>query len=710
MTHRTPTSRGRTITTRALLLTLGLALPAGSAATAAVGDAPVEPTASMHSEALIEQSAIPLVSAPSVDLRAVAQEDEQRRLAGLAPRYAIPNRVFITPANEGRWEALDHRTDVWRLRIAAAGAVSLNLGFNRYRMPEGGQLLLHSADNGEAVRPFTSRDNAAHGELWTPVVHSDEIVLELTLPAAVRDELILELTSINVGYRGFDELVGGSRSGSCNVDVVCPEGDDWRADIPSVAAISTGGGLFCSGFMVNNATADASPYFMTAYHCGISSGNAASLVVYWNYETSTCGGFPDGQLTDFQTGSFFRSRYSPSDFVLVLLDEDPDPTWGITFAGWDRSGVDANWAVAIHHPSVDEKRISFEYDPTSTTSYLGSSVPGDSTHVRVTDWDLGTTEGGSSGSPLFNQDHRVIGQLHGGFASCTSQTSDWYGKFSVSWTGGGSAATRLSDWLDPQGSGAMTVDTLGGTGCSVNADCDDGLFCTGFEGCVKGRCKQGPPPCDSDICDESNDECPTVCGDGICEAGEDCINCSNDCISGTSSGASCGNGVCETANGEDCENCPTDCNGKTNGKPASRFCCGAGTTCSDDRCTEGDYSCAELPVSGGSYCCGDDTCAGDEDIANCAIDCDLCGNGLCEPNEDSCSCSVDCGSPVASENPDSTCLDGIDNDCDNFTDCSDADCDSDPGCTCVAAGDACTQNGDCCTNKCRGPRNNRTCR
>ncbi|MEK5756905.1 PKD domain-containing protein, partial [Acinetobacter variabilis] len=30
-----------------------------------------------------------------------------------------------------------------------------------------------------------------------------------------------------------------------------------------------------------------------------------------------------------------------------------------------------------------------------------------------------------------------------------------------SWTGGGTAATRLSDWLDSAGTGAQFVDTLG---------------------------------------------------------------------------------------------------------------------------------------------------------------------------------------------------------------------------------------------------------
>jgi hypothetical protein len=205
---------------------------------------------------------------------------------------------------------------------------------------------------------------------------------------------------------------------------------------------------------------------MTAQHCGINSGNAGSLVVYWNYENSWCrppgspesGGAGDGTLSDFQSGSFFRTSNSSSDFTLVELDDDPNPDHNVGFAGWDATGADAQWAVGIHHPNTDEKRISFEYDPTTTTSYLGNSVPGNGTHVRVTDWDLGTTEPGSSGSPLFNQDHRAIGQLHGGYASCTSQTSDWYGKFSYSWTHG------LSSWLDPGNTGLLVTDTISGYG------------------------------------------------------------------------------------------------------------------------------------------------------------------------------------------------------------------------------------------------------
>ena len=342
-------------------------------------------------------------------------------------------------------------------------------------------------------------------------MRSDDIVVEVTIPAAARGQLALELTSINVGYRGFGGAAGGEadfRSGSCNVDVVCPQGDLWREEIPAIGVISTGGSTFCTGSMINNTAQDKTPYFLTANHC-ITSSDAPSLVVYWNFETSTCGGTPDGVLSDFQSGSFFRASYSTSDFILVELDQDPDPAWGVTFAGWDRSGDDATSAVAIHHPNTDEKRISFENQATSTTTYFGNSVPGDGTHVRITQWDEGTTEPGSSGSPLFNQNHQIIGQLHGGYASCSSATSDWYGKFAVSWNGGGGSSSRLSDWLDPGDTGAASVDTLGPgpVSCSEHSECDDGAFCTGVETCVELICEPGSDPCPGQVCNESSDRC-----------------------------------------------------------------------------------------------------------------------------------------------------------------------------------------------------------
>ena len=112
-----------------------------------------------------------------------------------------------------------------------------------------------------------------------------------------------------------------------------------------------------------------------------------------------------------------------------------------------------------------------------------------------------------------------------------------------------------------------------------NANCPaDGLFCNGTEFCdaVSDCSSTGDPCTGGETCNEGTDTCdPPVCdNDGTCESGEDCNNCPNDCFTG--SGVECGNGVCEAADGEDCVGCPADCDGKQNGNPNGRYCCGNG--------------------------------------------------------------------------------------------------------------------------------------
>jgi V8-like Glu-specific endopeptidase len=404
--------------------------------------------------------ALDTIAVPPVDVGWLQADDAVREALGEPPRFADTWEVFITPGTHGTWEALDEKTQLWHLRITSTGALSLNLGFTRYSLPHNAKLFVYATDFSDVLGPYTEADNAAHNQLWTPVVLADDIVVELTVPSESVDDVQLELTAINHGYRFFGEPLA-TRAGSCNVDVICPEGDPWRAEIRAVGVISTGGSTFCTGFMVNNTAENQTPYFMTANHCGITSSNAASLVVYWNFESPVCGQQGGGSLSQNQTGSFWRAGSSSyADFTLVELDSAPNPAHHVTFAGWNKGGAEATTAVAIHHPNTDEKSISFEFQSTQTTSYLGTSVPGDGTHHRVIDWDIGTTEPGSSGSPLFNQDHQVIGQLHGGYAACGNDLSDWYGKFARSWTGGGTNTTRLSNWLDAGGTGATFVDTL----------------------------------------------------------------------------------------------------------------------------------------------------------------------------------------------------------------------------------------------------------
>ncbi len=398
---------------------------------------------------------------------------------GAPLRFAEALPVKITPSSHGRWESRGGRAR-WVFRIEAPGARNLNLGFSRFLLPRSARLELRVGDELQ-VRPFTAADNDAHGELWTPVVAGAELELLLEVTQEERSQVQLQLASINRGFRplsfaaGYWKIGNSAPEGNCHIDVVCsatesgvgPALDQYRDQIKAAGVYTLNGEDTCSGSAVNNARNDGTPYFMTADHCGVRSSNAASMVVYWNHENASCrtpgsgqnGGDGNGPINNFNSGAAVRATYSASDMTLVELDDPIDSDHEVFLAGWSRTGT-PEMAVSVHFPNTSEKRISFDFDPLrSTNDYSTGSNP-NGTHWMVIDWDHGSTEGGSSGSPIYDQNGRMVGQLSGGDAACGNDEADWYGKFSRGWDGGGAPGSRLRDWLDPDESGSLTLDGI----------------------------------------------------------------------------------------------------------------------------------------------------------------------------------------------------------------------------------------------------------
>jgi hypothetical protein len=403
---------------------------------------------------------------PRIDVETLLAEDAERDSSRVpvAPRFAKTIDVAYTPDNSGTWETLDDGSRLWRLRISSPGALSLSLGLRRFKLPAGSAFWVHAADGSGVQGPYTTADTNALGEIWTAVVLGDEIVGELHVPAKLEAEI--EISSVNHGYRFFGEgeRAVASRQGNCNIDVICREGDDWRREIRSIARITFSDGVFlysCTGQLLNNTTQDHTPYLLTAGHCVTNHDEASTLVAYWNYESTVCGALSGGTLTQNQSGATFRSSWwevedgsyvGGSDFTLLEFDREPDPTFNVYYAGWDARDYVPDATVTIHQPGGDEKAISSDNDPPTVTSRFEDSSPGDGLYLRVGDWDTGTTEGGSSGSCLFDQaTRRCIGTLSGGAAACGNDLPDWYGRMHAHWTGGGTPGTRLMDWLDPTG-------------------------------------------------------------------------------------------------------------------------------------------------------------------------------------------------------------------------------------------------------------------
>jgi subtilisin-like proprotein convertase family protein len=419
-------------------------------------------------------SATPLYELPQLDNDALRAKEMAQRKPGRANHFAATMNVDISPKTHGQIERLSDGSLRWSLRIRSAGALSLNLGFDKFTMPDGGMLRIYDQGLHKKLGPFTPADNDEHESLWTPVVLGDELVLEVTIPADQWEALGLHLKSVNHDFMGFGQQL---LSGSCNVDVICgaadgyPLIDNYRDIIQSVGMYSLNGNLACTGFLVNSTEQNCTPLFMTAFHCGLDAGNDQTLVTYWNFNNSTCrepgsaasGGNGDGVLTDFNTGSVLLADGAATDFTLVQLDDDVTASANAYFAGWDASGIAADSTICVHHPNNDEKRITFGYTAPTLDPYTGN----DNTHWHPV-WDLGVTEPGSSGSPLFSNNHQIIGQLHGGPSSCTAaDKSDFYGALHLSFVGDGTAAGSLSSWLDPTTLGVATLNGRSAQQCAL---------------------------------------------------------------------------------------------------------------------------------------------------------------------------------------------------------------------------------------------------
>ncbi len=397
-------------------------------------------------------------------------------------RYAIMHKVAVNALASdkyaiGRWTDVDAEYVLWRARIDAPGAVSIDLALKPFHLPEGAEVWLTDAKAQVLRGPYTAADNPKSREFWTPYVPGDIAYLEVLVPKARRDELELQIHSVQQAYRHIESGTSPfAKSGTCNVDSVCPQGDNHRSQINAVGRYSINGGL-CTGQLINNTAQDRKRYFISASHCfndqtGVGDQSAANtIVVYWKYESPTCravGSSGNGSVVPVSVsitqtgGATLRSTNRDSDTTLVELNtaipQGADPFW----YGWDRTtNVSPNGTV-VHHPQGHEKRISFENEPlVESNVQLNANAVLGSRHWRINDWDVGTTEQGSSGSGLMNAQKRLIGVLSGGSAACGNNLEDFFGRLNFAWEGGGPGSSNVRTWLDPGNTGATALDGTG---------------------------------------------------------------------------------------------------------------------------------------------------------------------------------------------------------------------------------------------------------
>ncbi len=498
---------------------------------------------------------VPVLTVDSIDYASLLADDIERETLGLPLRFAQTNQTMITPSSHGVWERLPQNKMRWTFRVSCDNARSINLGFEKYEMPLSGSMVIMNSTADFQIRPFTAEDNKDHGELWTPIIPYPEAVIEITIDRAEQKQVCrnIALTSVNAGYRGFRNEADRGVSESCNIDVLCSQGDAWWSEIPSVGMYTLNGWSTCSGAMINNTAQDETPYFLTANHCGVTSSTDATIVVYWNFQNSYCrtpgssdsGGVGNGSYSQFTSGSTMRATRTYTDFTLTELSSVPNTSWGITYSGWSRSTNTGGVGAGIHHPETQEKRISFPDYSVASGEYWNVN------------WADGRTAQGSSGSPLYDSNHRIVGQLCCGSSYCPNDLNDYYGRsISLSWSG--SSSSSLSSWLDPTNSNAASLDTYDPAASALGVCCLEAS-----QTCVEIH----PDSCSSQggIYWGNNTVCASIeCfpTDGAC-----CIEATQSCVVVPEATCAIGGGVyqgdntaCETA-GCFQPPCPADTNG-----------------------------------------------------------------------------------------------------------------------------------------------------
>lgn len=425
------------------------------------------------------------VKTASLDIDAIKAEDIERDKQLVPYRFGIEHQVNYSLDNSGSWSNIEGGR-VWQLGISVPEATSVSLEIEDFYLPEGATLHLYAADQSQVDGAYTSRNNNKAALLGTDLIFNDEVILELFEPNSVVGKSSLTVFDIVQGYRSIytkDDLKV-NESGDCNIDVNCPLGDDWQIEKRAVAKMLMGGGL-CSGALINNATGDGTPYFLSANHCGGTGGG--TIVFRFNYESptlscATTSPSSEGPVTDNVNGAVTRASEATSDMWLLELNSVPDPSYEVYYAGWNRSTSAAANVTGIHHPRGDVKKICYYNSSPSSLDNSGQ-------YWRIPDWTQGVTEGGSSGSPLFDENKRIVGQLWRGAAACSGTVDngrqDDYGRLDASWDDAGGASKRLKDWLDPANSGVITVNgfdpnasDLDYDAMVLSIDAPSGFYCT----------------------------------------------------------------------------------------------------------------------------------------------------------------------------------------------------------------------------------------
>ena len=396
------------------------------------------------------------ISMPSIDTQKLIEEDNSYR--GQKPlRYGARSILDIDPNELGDLYITDEGKRIWRLAIRSENAYNMRIFLDNFILSESARLFFYNESYEDIYGAYTINNNSIDNTFSSPLVKGEVIIIEYNDNAD--GPISFNISSIVHDYKNFYSMIDRDRN--CGTNVNCDEASAYENQINSVAWLDLGWGI-CSGGMVNNTNQDLTPYFLTADHC-VDGSNPNNYRFYFNYETSGCSG-NSAQAGEYAYSSEIKSRSygMDPDHALLLINDEIEEDWEVYYAGWNVTDIsydsfatiDVADGVGISHPSGAPKKISFSEGIAVTSNWNGTNETTTGPTHWVIHWESGGTEGGSSGSPMFDSNKRVIGPLSGGPDVACESSDDYalYGRLSVAWEMG------VDDYLDPAGTGQRWIN------------------------------------------------------------------------------------------------------------------------------------------------------------------------------------------------------------------------------------------------------------
>ena len=426
-----------------------------------------------HRMALPQPTAVQL---PQLDVSKLSMEGAKaqnrvgvtRDLLGLTDVKSLPQQL--------NWQTLGDGSQRAAISVRAAGAKSVRLGLLVKALPGTARLRVYRQSHpddlvevaGQTVLQLIERNvqagdttEAAH-TWWSPVVSGEEATLEVELPPGVSPAAVSfavpRVLHVYVDSAQLDAEAARDQAAdlakatlACNQDASCQSALTNTANaVARMTFVEGNGGYFCTGTLLNNAAQDGTPYFITANHCIATQTVASTLQTDWFYRAERCGSTALSSAAQSRKGgAALLFTTATTDATLLRLNDAPPA--GTNLLGWNASApTDPIDVIGLHHPKGDLLKYSvgrlagfINCTPTGNNGLNCVTGNGNSGHVRA-DWSSGTTEGGSSGSGLFNSKGQLVGTLTGGNARCGGAGgSSVYGRFDKSF------AMGMSKWLSP---------------------------------------------------------------------------------------------------------------------------------------------------------------------------------------------------------------------------------------------------------------------